>query len=248
MVGAGKPDAITLGKALGEWAEKSWYLDEEDLASGAEKPDGTKGLPRTWRMGDQPNLKQMHDDAKQSRVSDVAVDERLLELVKSDAKLKAGPGPGARAHMLPAGPGDVEDDGDFHFAVLGPSAASESGKPSAEAQRFIDQTTGTDRPRVNRNALVLAVPSALGLSAARDRIPDDLAWREVEKMLAGQAMDPVRGGEAAGRPEIVRGRYAARRAAGVVHRRGDRRGRQRQSLQGDARRRQDTVPVDPRGW
>ena len=192
MVGAGKPDAITLGKALAEWAEKSWYLDEEDLASGAVKPDGSKELPRTWRMGDQPNLKQMHDDARQSRVSDAAVEERLLELVKSDAKLKAGPGPGARAHMLPAGPGDVEDDGDFHFAVLGPSAASESGKPSAEAERFIRQTTGADKPRVNRNALVLAAPSALGLSAARDRIRDHLAWREVEKMLAGQAMDPVR--------------------------------------------------------
>jgi len=192
MVGAGKPDPITLGKALGEWTGKYWFLDEEDLASGADKADGTKDLPKTWRMGDEPNLKQMHDDARQFRVSDAGVEERLLELVRAHAKLKAGAGPGTKSHMLPAGLGDVTDDGEFHFAVLGPSAASESGKPSAEAQRFIDQTTGADKPRVSRNAIVLAVPSSLGLAAARDRIRDYLAWQEVKKLLAGQAADPVR--------------------------------------------------------
>lgn len=192
MVGAGRPDAITLDKALGEWAGKSWYLDEEDLASGADRPDGTKDLPKTWRMGDQPNLKQMHDDARQFHVPDSAVEERLLELVRGDAKLKAGAGPGTRSHMLPTSPGDVADDGEFHFAVLGPSAASESGKPSAEAQRFVEQTTGADKPRVNRNAVVLAVPSSVGLAAARDRIRDHLAWQEVKRQLGAQAPDPVR--------------------------------------------------------
>jgi hypothetical protein len=189
MVGAGKPDTITLHKGLGEWADKSWYLDEADLASGVIKPDGSKELPKTWRLGDQPNLKQMHDEARQSRVSDAAVDERLLELVRGDAKLKAGAGPGIKFHMLPAGPGDVTDDGEFHFAVLGPSAASESGQPSAEAKRFIDQSTGA---RVSRNAVVLGVPSRLGLVAARDKIRDHLAWQEVKKLLEGQAPDPVR--------------------------------------------------------
>ena len=190
MVGAGKPDTITLHKGLGEWADKSWYLDEADLASGVTKPDGSKELPKTWRLGDQPNLKQMHDEARQSRVSDAAVDERLLELVRGDAKLKAGAGPGIKFHMLPAGPGDVTDDGEFHFAVLGPSAASESGQPSAEAKRFIDQSTGA---RVSRNAVVLGVPSRLGLVAARDKVRDHLAWQEVKKLLEGQAPDPVRG-------------------------------------------------------
>ena len=189
MVGAGKPDTITLHKGLGEWADKSWYLDEADLASGVTKPDGSKELPKTWRLGDQPNLKQMHDEARQSRVSDAAVDERLLELVRGDAKLKAGAGPGIKFHMLPAGTSDVTDDGEFHFAVLGPSAASESGQPSAEAKRFIDQSTGA---RVSRNAVVLGVPSRLGLVAARDKIRDHLAWQEVKKLLEGQAPDPVR--------------------------------------------------------
>ncbi len=91
--------------------------------------------------------------------------------------------------MLPARPGDVSDDGEFHFAVLGPSAASESGQPSAEAKRFVDHGTGA---RVSRNAVVLGVPSRLGLVAARDKIRDHLAWREVKKLLEGQAPDPVR--------------------------------------------------------
>jgi hypothetical protein len=190
MVGAGKPDTITLHKGLGEWASKSWYLDEADLASGVTKPDGSKELPKTWRLGDQPNLKQMHDYARQFQVSDAAVETRLLELVRADSKLKSGGGPGTRFHMLPAGPSDVEDDGEFHFAVLGPSAASESGQPSAEAKRFIDQSKGGSR--VSRNAVVLGVPSRLGLVAARDRVRDNLAWQEVKKLPIGPATDTVR--------------------------------------------------------
>ena len=192
MVGAGKPDAITLGKALGDWASRSWYLDEAELASAPERPDGTKDLPKTWRLGDQPNLKQMHDDARQLRVGEPAVDDKLLDLVRNDAKLKATAGPGTKFHMLPASAGDVADDGEFHFAVLGPSAAAESGKPSAEAVRYIDQTTGSDKPRVNRNALVLGVPSSVGIAAARDRIRDFLAWQEVKSLLSGHPQEAVR--------------------------------------------------------
>ena len=192
MVGTGKPDTITLGKALGDWASRSWYLDEAELASAPERPDGTKDLPKTWRLGDQPNLKQMHDDARQSRVGEPAVDDKLLDLVRNDAKLKATAGPGTKFHMLPASAGDVADDGEFHFAVLGPSAAAESGKPSAEAVRYIDQTTGSDKPRVNRNALVLGVPSSVGIAAARDRIRDFLAWQEVKALLSGHPQEAVR--------------------------------------------------------
>ena len=68
---------------------------------------------------------------------------------------------GARVHNLPVKPSDIDDDGEFHYAVLGPSAASMSGNPSAEARRFIDETTSPDRPRVYRNAVVLAVPSRI---------------------------------------------------------------------------------------
>jgi len=43
---AAPPSAFTLGKALGEWAGRSWYLDEEDLASGAERRRAA-GIPVT---------------------------------------------------------------------------------------------------------------------------------------------------------------------------------------------------------
>ncbi|MDG2570814.1 DUF499 domain-containing protein, partial [Vibrio parahaemolyticus] len=62
MLGAGKPDRITVDKGLQHWADRSWYLDEAHLDSGEKRQDG-RGLPKTWRLGNQPNLKQMHDDA-----------------------------------------------------------------------------------------------------------------------------------------------------------------------------------------
>ena len=63
--------------------------------------------------------------------------------------------------------------------MLGPKAASASGKPSAEAKRFLDETTGPEKPRVFRNAVVIAVPSREGLEMARNRVLDYLAWEEV---------------------------------------------------------------------
>ena len=95
-------------------------------------------------------------------------------------------------HTLPDSPRDIQDDGEFHYAVLGPSAASESGKPSTEAKRFIDETTAPDRPRANRNAVVLTVPSRDGLDAARTRIREHLGWLEVREQLKDQPIDLIR--------------------------------------------------------
>ena len=93
---------------------------------------------------------------------------------------------------MPERPRDIADDGEFHYAVLGPHAASESGKPSPLAKRFIDETTAADRPRVHRNAIVLAVPSRDGLDAARTRIREYLGWEEVRGQLKDQPIDPIR--------------------------------------------------------
>jgi hypothetical protein len=85
--------------------------------------------------------------------------------------------------VLPARPADIEDDCEFHYAVLGPKAAC-NGKPGAEARRFIDETTGPDRPRAkNRNAVVLAVPSKDGIDVAREKVRDLLGWEKVREML-----------------------------------------------------------------
>jgi hypothetical protein len=75
---------------------------------------------------------------------------------------------------------------------LGPKAASTSGNPSAEAKRFIDETTAADRPRVYRNAVVLAVPSRDGLEVAGNRIREYLGWEEVRSQLKDQDVDPIR--------------------------------------------------------
>ncbi len=71
----------------------------------------------------------------------------------------------------------------FHYAVMPPSAASESGKPSSEAKRFLDETTGSNKPRVHRNAVILLTPSRDGLSAAEARVRDSMAWELVRDEL-----------------------------------------------------------------
>ena len=193
MIGGSSPDRIELEKALYRWTELSWFLDESEVATGAANRDGTRELPRAWRLGNRPNLRQMHHDACNNRVPPAQVESQIVEHI---AKLKAltsgASAAGAKVHNLPEKPADVADDGDFHYAVLGPNAASESGKPGAEAKRFLDETTAADRPRVYRNATVLAVPSRDGLDATRARIREYLGWEEVRSQLKDQPIDPIR--------------------------------------------------------
>ena len=193
LLGAANPDKIELEKALHRWTDVSWFLDEAEVATAGRNPDGSRDLPKAWRLGNRPNLRQMHDDACANRVPPALVESQLVSAIEKERSLTAGASAaGARGHTLPDSPRDVQDDGELHYAVLGPSAASESGKPSAEARRFIDETTAPDRPRANRNAIVLAVPSRDGLDAARTRIREHLGWLEVREQLKDQPIDPVR--------------------------------------------------------
>lgn len=178
LLGVSGPDRIELTKGINRWAEASWYLDDTFTA------EREGGLPKLWRLGSKPNLRQMHFDAR-THILPTIVDEVLEKEIRGTSKLTEGArGMGARVHLLPVRPAEVEDDGEFHYAVLGPKAASESGKPSAEARRFVDETTAADRPRAtNRNALVLAVPSKEGIELARDKVRDLLGWEKVREML-----------------------------------------------------------------
>lgn len=192
LLGHTRPDRIELEKALARWAEVSWFLDEEALSDVQTGGDGQKGLPKSWRLGSRPNLRQMHSEACR-RVAAELVEAKLLESIGKVKSLTEGASAaGARVHLLPERPKDIEDDGEFHYAVLGPKAASTAGNASAEAKRFIEETTGPDRPRVYRNAVVLAVPSREGLEIARDRMREYLGWEEVRSMLKGQQLDPLR--------------------------------------------------------
>lgn len=168
LLGQTRPDKIELEKALHRWTEVSWFLDEGVMSDIEVRPDGQKQLPKSWRLGSRPNLRQMHHDACSYRVSPDLVEAKLLDEIGKLKNLTAGASAaGAKVHTLPERPKDIEDDGEFHYAILGPKAASDSGKPSSEARRFIDETTSSDRPRVYRNAVVLAVSSRDGLEAAR---------------------------------------------------------------------------------
>ena len=215
MVGTTASDGIELEKGLRRWREISWFLDDEDADLDA--PDAVTALPRSWRLGNRPNLRQMHDEACQQRVSQEMVDERLRDDVRSTRTLTDGAkAAGATVHLLPTSPRDVGDEGSFRYVILGADAASESGKPSNAAKQILDETTGPDRPRVHRNAVVLAVPSRDGLEAARAAVRALLGWEDVSGQLDSHKVDPFQAERLRRRlkearervPEIVRQAYA----------------------------------------
>ena len=200
MAGSAAPDSIELEKGLRRWRDISWFLDDEDASFGTGGLGGggsgwtetAAELPKSWRLGNRPNLRQMHDEACRQRVSREAVEARLEDAIRNVRLLVEGASAaGVRPHLMPASPRDVGDDGSFRYAVLGAGAVSDSGKPSAEAKRFLDETTGPDRPRVHRNAVVLAVPSRHGLEAARAGVRGLLGWEDVQGQLAGHDVDPL---------------------------------------------------------
>jgi len=190
MAGSAAPDTIELDKGLRRWRDISWFLDDMDSDDSDEQ-----GLPKSWRLGNRPNLRQMHDEACTQRVAGNDVEAHLREAVRGARSALDGgaSAAGAKVHMLPPSPRDVGDDGDFRYVILGADAASDSGKPSASAKRYIDETTGPNRPRVHRNALVLAVPSRDGLAAVRGAVRSLLGWEDVERQLRNQDVDPIQG-------------------------------------------------------
>ncbi len=124
-----RPDKIELEKALRRWADTSWFLDEGATQDAEITPDGTKSLPKSWRLGSRPNLRQMHHDACQYRVSPELVSAKLLDEIQKLKSLTAGASAaGARVHNLPDKPSDIEDDGEFHYGVLGPKSACDPGQ------------------------------------------------------------------------------------------------------------------------
>jgi hypothetical protein len=183
LIASTRPDKIELEKGLLRWARVSFWLDDQYTAMDQDE------LPGTWRLGNRPNLTQMHAVAA-GRVSDDVVRARLLDEIGKVKILSAGANAvGVRVHALPARPRDIEDDGLFHYAILGPSCASDSGKPSAEAKRYLDETTGSEKPRVYRNSLLLLAPSRDGLQVALASVRDYLAWEQVAAELKGQQKD-----------------------------------------------------------
>jgi len=190
LLGSTRPDKIELEKGMARWAQTSYWLD--DLYTAVSEGQ----LPATWRLGNRPNLTQMHAVAAKNIPDDIVRARLLDDIIKVKSLTANASAAGVRVHTLPAKPKDIEDDSAFHYAVLGPSAAAESGKPSPEAKRFLDETTGSDRPRVFRNAVLLLVPSKDGLELAMARVRDYLAWEmvreDVKKQQKDGNVDPAR--------------------------------------------------------
>ena len=183
LLGATRPDKIELEKGLARWAQTSHWLDDSNM------PETGDALPTTWRIGNRPNLNQMHAVASKN-VPPAVVKVRLIDEIDRLKALTSGASAaGVRVHTRPKRPRDIEDDGQFHYAVLGPSAASDSGKPSPEAKRYLDETTGPDKPRVYRNAVLLLTPNKDGLSIAEARVKDYLGWEQVKADLEKQKKD-----------------------------------------------------------
>ncbi|MBN1912210.1 MAG: ATP-binding protein [Pirellulales bacterium] len=183
MISTARPDKIELEKGLTRWAQVSHWLD--DAFTTVDEGQ----LPATWRLGNRPNLNQMHALASK-HVSDEIVRARLFDEIPRAKKMTAGASAaGVAVHTLPARPSDVKDDGTFRFAVLGPSAACDSGKPSPEARKYLDENTGPDNPRVYRNAVILLCPSRDGIDVAEARIRDYLAWDTVRDEIKKQEQE-----------------------------------------------------------
>jgi hypothetical protein len=190
LLGPTRPDKITLEKGLKQWAESSWFLDDEALQDADTGPDGQKLLPKSWQLGSKPNLTQMHSEAVKKVAADI-IETRLLDEIYKLRSLRAvAEGAGVQFHNLPDRPKDIGDDGEFHFAILKPQAACTPDHPSPEAKKYLDETTGSDKPRVYRNAVILAVPSVDGLEAARNAISDHLGWKGVQIKLQGKQLEP----------------------------------------------------------
>jgi hypothetical protein len=182
LIAPGRPDRIELEKGLMRWSQTSFWLDDQFAPAGGQQ------LPGTWRLGNRPNLNQMHAVAA-GRISDDVVRARLLDEIGKVKSLTAAVPKGVSVYALPGRPRDLADDGQFRYAILGPGAACDSGKPSAEARRYLEETTGPEKPRVNRNAVILLAPSRDGIEAASACVRDYLAWEQVRAALKEQETD-----------------------------------------------------------
>ena len=154
LVGPTQPDRIELEQGLRRWTDLSWFLDENEFGTKLAPDGGPSPLPKAWRLGNRPNLKQMHDDACANRVTADAVDIRLLAEVRATKSLTHGTRTfGVRVHMLPERPRDVEDDGEFHFVILPPAGRLErrSAKPyRATLHRRNDRSGSSPHPAQRR--------------------------------------------------------------------------------------------------
>lgn len=89
LVSSYRPDKIEIIKGLEQWIQVSWFLDEE---VSEETDNQDLEIPKAWRLGSRPNLRQMHYSALSS-IDSEKVEERLVEEVAKLKSLTAGISP-----------------------------------------------------------------------------------------------------------------------------------------------------------
>lgn len=177
MLGSTRPMKLDVQKGLMAWTRVSWFLDLETTSA-------LRGeLPEKWRLGTRPNLKHMHDDAM-GRIVLEQIEQKLAdEINKLPRSLGQLPSMGIKVYALPDRPADVADAPNLQLVILGPRYQSEVGKPNKDAVRFLTETTSEERPRINRNALILVAPAKEVLQRARESMRAYLAWEDVRSQL-----------------------------------------------------------------
>ncbi|WP_069805283.1 DUF499 domain-containing protein [Thermogemmatispora onikobensis] len=184
LIGQMSPDRIALTQALKQWTEVSWFLDESTWHEREKLDEEGQELPKVWRLGARPNLRQMHHDACQN-ISPEAVEHHLRREIEECRYLfsTSGERHPPRVHKLAREPRDVDDDGDLHLVILGPEGACRPGHPSELALRILNEKSGPEAPRVYRNAVIVVAPYTRGLDGAREALRSYLGWLDVEERL-----------------------------------------------------------------
>jgi hypothetical protein len=175
LVGAACEFPTVLNTGLIAYAGVSWYLDECEVADAA-------GVPRFWRMGPKPNLRQVQEQYKKETLKRAKdeFDEMVRNLKGNFYEPFADAG--VNIYKLPKNPGNIEDNGEFAFVTLGADHAHAPGEALAtETAAFIEQGKSSASQRRFKNILVLLAPSRAGFAEAEQKIADHLAWIEVQK-------------------------------------------------------------------
>lgn len=175
LAGAACEFPIVLNTGLIAYTDVSWYLEECEVTDAA-------GVARFWRMGPKPNLRQVQEQYKKETLkrSKDEFDEIARTLKGNFYEPLADAG--VRIYKLPQSPGNVEDNGEFAFVVLGADHAHAPGEAlAAETAAFIEQGKSAGTQRRFKNIIVVLAPSRAGYAEAEQKIADHLAWIEVQK-------------------------------------------------------------------
>ena len=90
-------------------------------------------LPSEWRLGNRPNLNQMHAKAAKEISDDIAKARLIDEIGKAKSLTSGASAAGVRVHTPLTRPNDIGDDGQFHYGVLGLAQVRQlAGDPSPQ--------------------------------------------------------------------------------------------------------------------